>query len=255
MSPMRSRPSTPAPGSPTPSFSSMIKDKFHLSSRRKAQLRTACSGLKTVLETAKGVADNAGVPGLSMKMEQNAEDIEALSIRIKHLMDILEAVSPINTRPKEVTERFEKLGSILVGVSEEVKQRQSGGFFKRLLNHEEDVLWSQSESKRSPKRSETSRYAALCNTRPESVRWELIYVSVQLGTVVRTETVVDNIQEDIQAMNAVVDNIHIQGSAQLAIAVRTEAVVYNIQEEMQLQDILGIPHAAKAAFLVEEREH
>ncbi|KAJ7790469.1 hypothetical protein B0H14DRAFT_3161388, partial [Mycena olivaceomarginata] len=154
MSPMRSRPSTPAPGSPTPSFSSMIKDKFHLSSRRKAQLRTACSGLKTVLETAKGVADNAGVPGLAMgisglihvldiaeKMGQNAEDIEALSVRIKHLMDILEAVSPVNTRPKEVTERFEKLGSILVGVSEEVKQRKSGGFFKRLLNHEEDVLW------------------------------------------------------------------------------------------------------------------
>jgi hypothetical protein len=29
----------------------------------------------------------------------------------------------------------------LVSVSEEVKQRKSGGFFKRLLNHEEDVLW------------------------------------------------------------------------------------------------------------------
>jgi hypothetical protein len=29
----------------------------------------------------------------------------------------------------------------LVGVSEEAKQRKSGGFFKRLLNHEEDVHW------------------------------------------------------------------------------------------------------------------
>jgi hypothetical protein len=93
-----------------------------------------------VLETAKGLADNAGVPGLSMgisgliyvldvaevrlrnapdcsrlisvgkKMGQNAEDIEALSVRMKNLMDILEVVSPVKTRPKEVTERFEKLG-------------------------------------------------------------------------------------------------------------------------------------------------
>jgi hypothetical protein len=93
-----------------------------------------------VLETAKGVADNAGVPGLSMgisglihvldmaevhlrdapdcslltsvgkKMGQNAEDIEALSVRMTNLMGILEAVSPAKTRPKEVTERFEKLG-------------------------------------------------------------------------------------------------------------------------------------------------
>ncbi|KAJ7327974.1 WD40-repeat-containing domain protein, partial [Mycena albidolilacea] len=196
MSPMRSRPSTPAPGSPTPSISSMIKDTFHLSSRRKAQLRTACSGLKTVLETANGVADNAGVPGLSMgisglihvldiaeKMGQNAEDIEALSVRIKHLMDILEAVSPVNTRPKEVNERFEKLGSILVGVSEEVKQRKSGGFFKRLLNHEEDVLWV------------SERIKAVAEAIGD----------FELGTVVRTEAVVDNIQEDIQAMNTVVE--------------------------------------------------
>ncbi|KAJ7862397.1 hypothetical protein B0H14DRAFT_3134282, partial [Mycena olivaceomarginata] len=148
MSPMQSRSSTPAPGSPTPSFSSRLKDKLHLSSRRKAQLRTACSGLKTVLETAKGVADNAGVPGLSVgisgliyvldvaeKMGQNAEDIEALSTRMNNLIVMLESVSPAKTRPKEVTERFEKLGRTLVDVSEEVKQRKSGGFFKRLLNH------------------------------------------------------------------------------------------------------------------------
>ncbi|KAJ7698231.1 hypothetical protein B0H14DRAFT_3142154, partial [Mycena olivaceomarginata] len=154
MSPMQSRPSTPAPGSPTPSFLSRLKDKLHLSSRRKAQLRTACSGLKTVLETAKGVADNAGVPGLSVgisgliyvldvaeKMGQNAEDIEALSTRMNNLIVMLESVSPAKTRPKEVTERFEKLGRTFVGVSEEVKQRKSGGFFKRLLNHEEEVLW------------------------------------------------------------------------------------------------------------------
>ncbi|KAJ7683397.1 hypothetical protein B0H14DRAFT_3177135, partial [Mycena olivaceomarginata] len=154
MSPMQSRPSTPAPGSPMPSFSSRFKDKLHLSSHRKAQLRTACSGLKTVLETAKGMADNAGVPGLSMgisgliyvldvaeKMGQNAEDIEALSVRMNNLIVMLESVSPAKTRPKEVTERFEKLGRTLVGVSEEVKERKSGGFFKHLLNREEDVLW------------------------------------------------------------------------------------------------------------------
>ncbi|KAJ7871682.1 hypothetical protein B0H14DRAFT_3439391 [Mycena olivaceomarginata] len=153
MSPMQSRHSTPAPGSPTSSFSSRLKDKLYLSSRQKTQLRTACSGLKTVLETAKGVADNAGVPGLSIgirglmhvldvaeKMGQNADDIEALSVRLKHLIDMLESVSPMNTRPKEVTERFEKLGRTLVGVSEELKQPKSDGFFKRLLNHEE-VLW------------------------------------------------------------------------------------------------------------------
>ncbi|KAJ7672710.1 hypothetical protein B0H14DRAFT_3909244, partial [Mycena olivaceomarginata] len=188
MSSMRSRPSTPAPGSPTPSFSSMIKDKFHLSSRRKAQLRTACSGLKTVLKTAKGVADNAGVPGLSMgisglihvldiaeNMGQNAEDIEALSVRMKTLMDILEAVSPAKTRPKEVTERFEKLGRTLVGVSEEVKQRKSSGFFKRVLNHEEEVLWI------------ADRIKAVAEAIGD----------FKLDTAVRTEAMVDNIQEDM----------------------------------------------------------
>jgi hypothetical protein len=49
-------------------------------------------------------------------MGQNAEDIEALSVRMKHLMDILEAVSPVKTRPKEVTERFEKLGRCVLTV-------------------------------------------------------------------------------------------------------------------------------------------
>ncbi|KAJ7837657.1 hypothetical protein B0H14DRAFT_3141332, partial [Mycena olivaceomarginata] len=208
MAPMQSRPSTASSGPPPASFSSEIKDKFHLSSRQKAQLRTACSSLKTMLETAKGLADNAGVPGLSMgirgliyvldaaeKMGQNAEDIEALSVRMKHLMDILEPVSPVKTRPKEVTERFEKLGSILVNVSEEVKQRKSGGFFKRLLNHEEEVLW-----------------------------------------------VSDRIKAVVEAI----------GDFKLDTAVRTEAVVDNIQEEMHLQEILGIPHAARAAFLAEE---
>jgi hypothetical protein len=33
------------------------------------------------------------------------------------------------------------LSRILVGVSEEVKERKSGGLFKHLLNREEDVLW------------------------------------------------------------------------------------------------------------------
>jgi hypothetical protein len=120
------------------------------------------SGLIYVLDVAEvrlGTApDFSLLISIGKKMGQNAEDIEALSVRMKHLMDILEAVSPAKTRPKEVTERFEKLGrcvltavlvspaiksfsSILVGVSEEVKQRKSGGFFKRLLNHKEDVLW------------------------------------------------------------------------------------------------------------------
>ncbi|KAJ7871678.1 hypothetical protein B0H14DRAFT_3568781 [Mycena olivaceomarginata] len=172
MAPMQSRPSTPASGLPPASFSSEIKDKFHLSSRRKAQLRTACSGLKTVLETAKGVADNAGVPGLSMsvgkKMGQNAEDIEALSVRMKHLMDILEAVSPVKTRPKEGL-------SGLRNSAEEVKPRKSGGFFKRLLNHEEDVLWV-------------------------SDRIKVVAEAIgdfKLDTAVRTEAVVDNIQEEM----------------------------------------------------------
>jgi hypothetical protein len=44
------------------------------------------------------------------KMGQNADDIEALSVRMKRLMNMLEGVSPINTFPKEVAERFEKLG-------------------------------------------------------------------------------------------------------------------------------------------------
>jgi hypothetical protein len=83
---MQSRPSTPAPGSPTPSFSSRLKDKLHLSARRKAQLRTACSGLKNVLETAKVVADNAGVPGLSMGMSG-----------LIYVLDVAE-VCPRNTR-------------------------------------------------------------------------------------------------------------------------------------------------------------
>ncbi|KAJ7795099.1 hypothetical protein B0H14DRAFT_3158809, partial [Mycena olivaceomarginata] len=85
-----------------------------------------------------GISGLIYVLDVAEKMGQNAEDIEALSVRMKRLMDILEAVSPVKTRPKEVTERFEKLGRTLVGVSEEVKQRKSGGFFKRLLNHEED---------------------------------------------------------------------------------------------------------------------
>ncbi|KAJ7327981.1 hypothetical protein DFH08DRAFT_967755 [Mycena albidolilacea] len=186
---MQSRPSPPASGPPTASFSSEIKDKFHLSSRRKAQLRTACSGLKTVLETAKDVVDNAGVPGLSMgisgliyvldvaeKMGHNAEDIEALSVRMNNLIVMLESVSPGKTRPKEVTERFEKLGSTLVGVSEEVTQRKSGGFFMRLLNHEEDVHWV----------SDRIKVVA------EAIR------EFKLDTAVRTEAVIDNIQQDLR---------------------------------------------------------
>ncbi|KAJ7870725.1 hypothetical protein B0H14DRAFT_3860857 [Mycena olivaceomarginata] len=189
MSPMQSRPSTPASGPPRLSFSSRLEDKLHLSSRRKAQLRTACSGLKTVLERAKGVADNAGVPGLSMgvsgliyvldvaeKMGQNAEDIEALSVRMNNLILVLESVSPGKTHPKEVTERFEKLGSTLVSVSEEVKQRKSGGFLKRLLNHEEDVHWV------------SDRIKAVAEAIGD----------FKLDTAVRTEAVVDNIQQDIR---------------------------------------------------------
>ncbi|KAJ7811166.1 hypothetical protein B0H14DRAFT_3150882 [Mycena olivaceomarginata] len=117
-----------------------LKDKLHLSSRRKAQLRTACSGLKSVLETAKVVADNAGVPGLSMgmsgliyvldvaeKMGQNAEDIEALSVRMNNLIVMLKSVSPVKTRPKEVTERFEKLGRTLVVYQEKSRSANPAG--------------------------------------------------------------------------------------------------------------------------------
>jgi hypothetical protein len=43
-------------------------------------------------------------------MGQNAEDIEALSVRMNNLIVMLESVSPAKTRPQEVTERFEKLG-------------------------------------------------------------------------------------------------------------------------------------------------
>jgi hypothetical protein len=50
------------------------------------------------------------------KMGQNADDIDALSVRLKHLIDMLESVSPMNTRPKEVTERFEKLGRCVLTV-------------------------------------------------------------------------------------------------------------------------------------------
>jgi hypothetical protein len=47
---------------------------------------------------------------IGKKMKQNAEDIEALSFRMNNLIVMLESVPPAKTRPKEVTERFEKLG-------------------------------------------------------------------------------------------------------------------------------------------------
>jgi hypothetical protein len=47
---------------------------------------------------------------IGKKMGQNAEDIEALSVRMNNLILVLESVSPGKTHPKEVTERFEKLG-------------------------------------------------------------------------------------------------------------------------------------------------
>jgi hypothetical protein len=47
---------------------------------------------------------------IGKKMGHNAEDIEALSVRMNNLIVMLESGSPVKTQPKEVTERFEKLG-------------------------------------------------------------------------------------------------------------------------------------------------
>ncbi|KAJ7751528.1 hypothetical protein DFH07DRAFT_774773 [Mycena maculata] len=71
---------------------SKLEHKFLESPKTKECLKTACSGLSTILGVTKDVASNAGIPGLAMgitggqfivdailKTAQNAEDIEELS--------------------------------------------------------------------------------------------------------------------------------------------------------------------------------
>ncbi|KAF7333332.1 WD40 repeat-like protein [Mycena venus] len=203
-------------------FWSRLQDKLRLNPRRKAQLRNACSGLKVVLGTAKDVADNASVPGLSFgisglilvldiaeKMGQNAEDIEALSDRIRNLLSVLRNVTRAETPPKEVTERIEKLGSTLASLSDEVQKCRSRPFFKRMLNYSEDARLLAGQIKKIVEAIE----------------------AFNLATTVRIEAVGDNIQAGVQVRRStprqIISRLFVRGS---------------------------LPHAVKAAFEAEERE-
>ncbi|KAJ7816197.1 WD40-repeat-containing domain protein [Mycena leptocephala] len=149
----------------------------------------------------------------------NAEDIEALSDRNRNLLSVLRSVTRAETLPKEVTEHIEKLGSTLASLSDEVQERRSRPFFKRMLNYGEDAHTLAGQIKKIASAIEAF-----------NVRIIITY-----------------------SYSFPVDS----GSSQLAATVRIEAVGDNIQAGVQsvLETLRGsLPHAVKAAFDAEERE-
>ncbi|KAJ7842056.1 hypothetical protein B0H13DRAFT_2365401 [Mycena leptocephala] len=111
-------------------------------------MRTACSGLSSVLGIAKDAASNSGIPGLAtalgglqyllkaiQKTSQNAEDVKELSKRIERLISVLRSAS--NLSPAAL-DRMEKLARTLNDASEGAEKLLSHNFMKRALTFTRD---------------------------------------------------------------------------------------------------------------------
>lgn len=61
-----------------------LKAKLFPSPRRKEQLEIACSGLKITLAAAKDVADNVGIPGLSLSLGGLLHVLDIAQVRALH---------------------------------------------------------------------------------------------------------------------------------------------------------------------------
>ncbi|KAJ7924659.1 hypothetical protein B0H13DRAFT_1977327, partial [Mycena leptocephala] len=134
---------------------SKLQHKFLESSKAKEHMRTACSGLSSVLGIAKDAASNSGIPGLAtalgslqylldaiQKTSQNAEDIKELSKRVERLNSVLRSAS--NLSPAAL-DRMKKLASTLNDASKGAETLLSHNFMKRTLNFTRDSEWLTSQ--------------------------------------------------------------------------------------------------------------
>ncbi|KAJ7080253.1 WD40-repeat-containing domain protein [Mycena epipterygia] len=240
-----------------------LKTKLFPSPQRKQQLEIACSGLKITLAAAKDIADNAGIPGLSLslggllhvldiaqKMSQNAEDIEDLASRVKELTSVLDSVRRAKTQAQQVTDGIENLSRALENLSIELQTRQSRTFFKRILNYEKDTTWL------TGKIRDITGMIEIFNVRFLSLHWvsASIRLSSQVATMHRIEDTVDeirvavtNVQIGVQEMHPVMGNIDVRVQ-------EMQTTMGHI--DVGVQEILGgsIRHAVKASFVSEKRE-
>ncbi|KAF8142775.1 WD40-repeat-containing domain protein [Mycena galopus ATCC 62051] len=209
-------------------------DRIRDSPETKERLKSACSGLSTLLRTAKDVASNSGIPGLAMgftalqflvdalqKTSQNAEDVEELTKHLKRLISILHNPNTAGRLSPTVVKRTDELKRTFNEASERARKLRSHNFVKRALTFTQDSEWLKGQIQAITWSIESFTVETILQMEfmlDEHVRFVQDHAGVLVGKVDQIQSTASEILSEIRAANG------------------------------------HLPHAVKAAFNVTDRE-